>query len=64
MKTAIRVAALAALLAIGLVAGVRSASAYPGQYCLNSSSCQRCEMCIKDNPNAPSGTCMKIAGCY
>jgi len=64
MKTAIRVAALAALLAIGLVAGLRSASAYPGGYCLNSSGCGRCEVCVKQQPTDPSGTCMKIAGCY
>lgn len=41
----------------------RTAEAYPGMMCVDSSICGRCEVCVKDSPASATGKCAKIAGC-
>ena len=41
------------------------APSFPGAMCFDTRGCNdKCEVCVKATPYAPSGTCMKISGCY
>jgi len=53
------------VIACGAVgASEHRAEAFPGMLCFDQSGCGRCEVCVKAQPYAPSGTCMAVAGCY
>jgi hypothetical protein len=47
-----------------LTAPSAPAQAFPGAMCFNSGGCGHCEVCVKSDQFEPTGTCMKIAGCY
>jgi hypothetical protein len=62
MKSAIVAAVAIALLTV--LASTRKAQAYPGQMCMNTSTCGHCEICIKEHSYDPTGKCLPVAGCY
>jgi hypothetical protein len=61
-----KLVAIIVLSAIALVTlpSKRTAEAFPGMMCFSSGGCGRCEVCVKDTPTSPSGTCHVIQGCY
>ncbi len=62
MRTLIALFAAATLAAI--CATSSRVEAYPGAMCFSGDGCGRCEVCVKAQPTDPTGTCLKIAGCY
>jgi hypothetical protein len=46
-----------------LTAPSAPAQAFPGEVCISSSYCGRCEVCVSDSGFGP-GHCVKLAGCY
>ena len=65
MKKLAAVATLAFVVGFFSTKAERRAEAFPGAMCFDTAGCgSKCEVCVKESPTAPSGKCMKIAGCY
>jgi hypothetical protein len=58
-------AAAIVMFSVSSNARVAPPPSFPGAMCFNTAGCNdRCEVCVKATPYAPSGTCMKISGCF